>query len=166
MKICKYTFLILAFWVCLLLPSYRLCAQKVQVIKFDSLQTLFQKNDDTLYVVNFWATWCLPCVKELPDFEQINAIYKNQKFKMILASLDFKPELHLLQKFVIQKKLSALVVLLDEPKYHEWIDKVNKDWGGAIPATIFSKNNKTELFLDQTIHFDQLKTIVDKLISN
>jgi thiol-disulfide isomerase/thioredoxin len=67
-------------------------AQSVEVIKYKQLEEYFSKKNDTLYVINFWATWCKPCVEELPAFEKVNSEYKNQKVKVILKLLEgFKP---------------------------------------------------------------------------
>ena len=47
------------------------------VVDFDGLKPYLNKKDDDVYVINFWATWCAPCVKELPYFEQLNKNYKS-----------------------------------------------------------------------------------------
>jgi thiol-disulfide isomerase/thioredoxin len=51
------------------------------------------KNNDTTYIVNFWATWCKPCVQELPAFDSLLTITKNSRTKIILVSLDFKEDI-------------------------------------------------------------------------
>ena len=60
---------------------------------FEELAFIFQQQNDTTYVINFWSTWCAPCVKELPYFEQVNQKYTNRKVKVILVSLDFPKQL-------------------------------------------------------------------------
>ena len=55
----------------------------VKIIKFEDLELLIKKNDNKLYVINFWATWCKPCVIEMPEFMEVNKMYsKNHAFKM------------------------------------------------------------------------------------
>ena len=68
-------------------------SQSIQVWKIEDLEKRVKNDSDTTYVVNFWATWCAPCVKELPDFDTINAAYSRSKIKVILVSLDFKEDL-------------------------------------------------------------------------
>ena len=64
---------------------------EVQVLeRFEQLEPYLRRSSDTLYVVNFWATWCKPCVAELPHFEELYEKYKDQKVKVLLVSLDFK----------------------------------------------------------------------------
>lgn len=135
--------------------------KKIPVYKVDKLLSRIEKNNDTLYILNFWATWCKPCVQELPDFEKINTEYKNQKVKVILVTLDFKEEL---KKRVIpcikKNKYRTEVILLDEVD-GSFIDKVSKDWTGAIPATLLIKNNKKE-FIGKKTNYEELISIITK----
>lgn len=107
-------------------------------------QAFLNKEDDLTYVVNFWATWCKPCVKELPAFEELNTTYKDKKVKVVLASLDFpeKLESHVIP-FVAKRNLQSEVVLLDDSDANYWIPAVSKEWSGAIPATLIVKNGIT-----------------------
>jgi len=136
--------------------------KKIPVYKIDKLLSRIEKNNDTLYIVNFWATWCKPCVQELPDFEKINSEYKNQKVKVILVTLDFKEELKKrVIPFIKKNKYLTEVILLDEVD-GSFIDKVSKDWSGAIPATLLIKNNKKE-FIGKKTNYEELK---EKIISS
>src|SRR5436309_2400929 len=64
-------------------------------------------SKDTLYIINFWATWCVPCVQELPEFNRIKAYYENAPVKVILVSLDFKEDYpQKLARFIERKRLS------------------------------------------------------------
>src|SRR5690242_18603794 len=65
-------------------------------------------NSDTLYVVNFWATWCGPCVKELPNFDKLQMDYKDKPLKVLLVSMDFKSKLNAaVIPFVKKRKIAA-----------------------------------------------------------
>jgi thiol-disulfide isomerase/thioredoxin len=97
---------------------------------------------DTTYVINFWATWCAPCVKELPYFEQLREGNEMKPFKMILVSLDFKSKLEGVKSLIAKKGIESEVVLLADGRASEWIDLVDSTWSGAIPATLVIKNNK------------------------
>lgn len=113
---------------------------EVQIVDLQQLNKYLTK-DDKLYIVNFWATWCKPCVAELPYFERLNDILKNKNAEIILVSLDFEEDLESkLLPFVKNENIKSKVMLLNEGKPVYWIDKVNKNWSGAIPATLlFSK---------------------------
>jgi thiol-disulfide isomerase/thioredoxin len=126
-----------------------------------------QSNNDTTYVVNFWATWCIPCVAELPYFEQLQQQYLSQKLKVYLVSLDFiKHKDQKLVPFLTKQKIKSEVVLLDEPDYNAWIDKVNPAWSGALPATIiFNTKRQQKTFFENETTFHILDSITLNYIS-
>jgi thiol-disulfide isomerase/thioredoxin len=147
-----------------LLVSTLSFSQKVTVYKIDNLLKRIHNNSDTLYIVNFWATWCKPCVAELPDFEKINTEYKTQKVKVLLVSMDFKEDVSKkLKPFLQKNNYASEVVLLDELNGNEFIDKVSKQWGGAIPATLFTKNNNSiNDFFEKKLHYEFLVEQITK----
>ena len=131
----------LIFGLLLAAPTF---AQNVVVIRFPELQKRLARPTDTTYVVNFWATWCGPCVKELPNFEQLRAANAGKKVKVLLVSLDYASQLEKKVKpFVKQRGLKSEVLLLNEPDPNDWIDKVDAKWSGALPFTLIF-NNKTK----------------------
>ena len=140
---------------------------KVDVVKFDWYEKLIRSNNDTTYIVNFWATWCMPCVAELPYFEQLLQRYQSQKVKVYLVSLDFiKQKDQKLIPFLTKQKIKSEVVLLDEPDYNAWIDKVNPAWSGALPATvIFNTKRKQKTFFENETTFKILDSITSNYIS-
>ncbi|ALD20825.1 TlpA disulfide reductase family protein [Hymenobacter sp. DG25A] len=122
-------------------------AQQVRVIKLPELQKLLNRQNDTIYVVNFWATWCAPCVKELPHFEQLNTTYAKQKVKVLLVSMDYASQLDKkVIPFVQKWALKSEVVLLNETDPNSWIDKVDPKWTGAIPFTLIYHKQKRATF--------------------
>lgn len=114
--------------------SFSSLAQGVKVVKFDSIKEILKNHSNQVKVVNFWATWCGPCIKELPNFEAINVSYDN--VEVILVNLDFVEGIDKVNRFVEKKALKSKVILLDEIDYNTWINQVSPDWSGAIPATI------------------------------
>ncbi|MFT4546028.1 MAG: thiol-disulfide isomerase/thioredoxin [Bacteroidia bacterium] len=123
-------------------------AQNVQIINLDQLEQRLEKGADTNFVVNFWATWCGPCVKELPYFENLGANRSKEKFKVLLVTLDFAESLQSkVVPFIKKKDIKSEVLLLDESNPNKWIPRVSEEWSGAIPATIFiNKQKKTRHF--------------------
>ncbi len=110
------------------------------VIDFEGLQKRIEKQNDTLYLVNFWATWCKPCIAELPFFENASESLRDKPIKVLLVSLDFKSDLERVSEFIQKKQISTEVVLLSAGNPNDWIDKIDPSWSGAIPATVFYKN--------------------------
>src|ERR1700741_1904520 len=144
--------------------SFLTAQKKPKVYKVDKLISRFNKMNDTLYIVNFWATWCKPCVAELPDFEKINAEYKDKKVKVLLVSMDFKEDISKkLKPFLQKNKTASEVVLLDELNGNDFINKVSEKWGGAIPATYFTrKNNAVNEFFEKKVNHEFLVEHIDK----
>jgi thiol-disulfide isomerase/thioredoxin len=136
--------------------------KKIPVLKVEQLQKRISNTSDTLYIVNFWATWCVPCVKELPDFERIHTEFKTQKIKILLVTLDFKEDLKKrVVPFFKKTGYKSEAILLDETD-GTFIDKICKDWSGAIPATLFIRNNQREFVgkkIDYEFLVDKIKTL-------
>lgn len=152
----------------LLIISFLLCCCGVKsqhvsaVYKIDGLLNRL-KHKDTLYVVNFWATWCKPCIKELPAFDSLLAKTKSDKIKILLVCLDFKEELEKkVNPFLAKNQLTSECVLLDEINGNDFIDKVSRDWTGAIPATLLRHGEKSA-FLERKITLSDLEAEVSKL---
>lgn len=139
--------------------------QIVDTLKYEKLKDLISKQDDVLYVVNFWATWCKPCVQELPDFMEVNQKFKsNDKYKMILVSLDKASDLDTKVKpFLRENKITPDVYLLnDNKRMNEWIPAFDSNWDGAIPTTFIYKNGIKLKYIDKQIN----KTELTKTIQN
>ena len=132
-------------FIFVLFLSFNCFAQKATVIKLLQLQSLLDQKNDTTYIINFWATWCQPCVKELPSFLEEETKLKNEKVRFIFISLDFKRELDSrLNTFIKERKINSTVYLIDEPDYDTWIDKVDQTWQGNIPATLIYNHDKNK----------------------
>ena len=129
---------------------------------FDQLAPIFNKQNDTTYVINFWATWCKPCVAEMPYFERLHDDFAGRKLAVILVSLDFPDQIESkLIPFVEQQKLRSTVLALTDGNYNAWIDKVDPSWGGAIPVTILY-NAEKRVFVDKAFStYEELKAAVE-----
>src|SRR5690554_3326630 len=62
---------------------------ELEIVDFSGLEKYLTTTTEKTYVVNFWATWCAPCIKELPYFEDLNKNYSDKNVEVILVSLDF-----------------------------------------------------------------------------
>ncbi|RRJ92786.1 TlpA family protein disulfide reductase [Paenimyroides tangerinum] len=136
--------------------------QKIEMGKHETVFKHFEKDNDTLYVVNFWATWCAPCVEEMPHFTKANETFKDKKFKMILISLDRSKDFETKMKpFIKDNNIVADTYLLDDnTRMNTWIPLINKQWDGQIPVTAFYKNGKQIGFVPNTLNYETLEQII------
>lgn len=133
-------------------------------IKLADLQQIMTDETPPVRIINFWATWCGPCVKELPYFERVtSAGHADVQVTLVSLDLDLDPDPNKVYKFVSRKKLQSEVVLLDETDPGTWIDKVDKQWSGALPATIII-NHKTgeRRFIGRALREGELETYLEK----
>jgi len=145
--------------------SVQIQAQKIAVYdNYAALEKAVLSDNNTTYVVNFWATWCAPCVKELPHFEQLNS--ENKKVKVVLVSLDFKNQYEAkLLPFLKKKAIKSEVVLLTDKDYNTWLPAVDKDWSGSIPATLIIKNGKKVFVEKMFASYEELNQYVNSNIN-
>ena len=138
-----------------------------KAISMDELKSIIGQNDDKLYVINFWATWCKPCIDELPGFMAVHEQYKdNPNFKMILVSLDHKRQLNTkVKRFIAKNNIEAEVLLLDESRHaSEWMPEIEQTWVGAIPATFLYKNDEKLFFRQFQMTQYELEDLVDDFL--
>jgi thiol-disulfide isomerase/thioredoxin len=151
--------------IMLLLAGLNASAQKAEVVSLSQLKERLSASSDNIVVVNFWATWCAPCVKEMPLFEKLTA-EKRSNVKVILVSmdLDLDPNQEKVQKFVTRKNLQSEVLMLNEKNPSSWIDQIDKHWSGALPATIIV-NQKTgqRKFVEKELHEGDLERLIAEL---
>ena len=134
--------------------------KQVQKLNFSQFEPYLHKQNDTLYVINFWASWCVPCIDELPAFEKIREKYSDQKMKILLVSLDFPSQLESrLLPFIKKHKLQSDVILLDDPQQNQWINKVDPKWSGTIPFTQIYKNDLRESF-EHKFNYTELDSLI------
>lgn len=142
-------------------------AQQLEQIKFEGLEAHMAEraDSDTLYVYNFWATWCKPCVAELPYFEQLHKEYAKQKVKVVFVSLDFPTYAESLASFIKKKGLTAEVLWLVDPDANSWIPKIDEDWSGVIPATLLlAPSRNLREFKESSFTYDELIAWIDPFI--
>ncbi|HEX3008586.1 MAG TPA: redoxin domain-containing protein [Bacteroidales bacterium] len=132
----------------------------IPVVNFKQLEPELHKKNDTVYLVNFWATWCSPCRDELPAIEQVREKYKEEKFRILLVSMDMPKQLNSrLVPFIKSNQIKSDVILLDDPHQNEWIDKVDPGWSGEIPFTVIYGRDFRNTY-NKSFSFKELDTII------
>ena len=162
--------ILLFITVSLLLPS---CKQAVKydnntipvVETYSDLQTIIDRNKDKLLVVNFWATTCPPCLREMPHFTEIQEKYGAQDVKILLVSLDRVRDLSKrVIPFVKKHNIIPEVILLGDDNYSAWTDNVDSLWYGALPATMIINNGQKKFKFGAYDNFEELEKDIKDLM--
>ncbi len=134
----------------------------IPMVNFAGVEPYLVAKSDTVYVINFWATWCGPCRRELPSMEKIHLDYSGKKVRVLLVSLDFPNQQKGLQQFLASNLITASVILLNEPDANAWIDKVDPSWTGALPATLIYKG-EDRLFFEKELTYQDINNSIVSL---
>lgn len=144
--------------ICSLLLAGAAGGQEVKKVKITDVEKLIAESHTPL-IVNFWATWCKPCVEEIPYFiSEVNA-RPGDSIQLLLVSLDFKEAFPAeITAFLAKQKFTATTWWLDETNADYFCPKVDARWSGAIPATLFINNKKGyRKFFEEQLSHEELK---------
>lgn len=139
-------------------------SNELEIYDFQGVTKFLEPSNSKTQVVNFWATWCTPCVKELPYFEKIREQYPND-VEVLLISLDFPNQIETkLKPFLQDKQLKSKVIVLDDVDMNSWIPKIDPNWDGAIPVTLIFNKEKRQ-FYPQSFTYEELVVEVEQFIN-
>ena len=161
----KYVYIYISIIVLLILSSCNNPSKDtIEVVDFEGLYNKIDLSDDKTYVLNFWATWCAPCIKELPYFEEVNKQSEDKNTEVILVSLDFPSQIETkLKPYLKRNKIKSKVILLDDSKMSTWVPKVSERWDGGIPATLIV-NSSNYNFYPKPFKKEELFTEINKVL--
>ena len=136
-----------------------------EVMNYNEFESHYLTKSDSTIVFNFWATWCKPCVKEMPYF--LKMAEEHPEWKLILVSLDFPQHFKSrLRPFLVDKDIMNEVVVLDESNANTYIDQIDPDWQGSIPATLIWNNQKVG-FVEKEFHtYEELIAFIEQSIKS
>lgn len=132
--------------------------------KFSDLQGTLDKEREKVLVVNFWATSCPPCLKEMPHFNELEKEYADKNVKIILVSLDRARDLNSrVYPFVEKLEIKPEVVLLEDQNYSKWTEKIDASWYGALPATVIINGEKRKFRFGAYETYSELQEDIKEL---
>lgn len=154
----------LSFLVCV--SSCSEPKERVEVIKIEGLQNLIAEDNHQVHLINFWATWCKPCVKEMPQF--VDLAENHPEVSISLVSLDYLENLDdKVIPYLDKKEIKLRTLLMDEIDYNLWIDMVDPSWSGAIPATlIIEPATGKRIFLEKEFENGELEEDFQKFTNS
>lgn len=132
---------------------------------FEEIEPLFRQNDGITYVINFWATWCKPCIAEMPYLEQLAAENPPGRLQVIMISLDRPADIRTRMKdFVEDRPLDLPVVSFTDDNFRNWIGRVSPDWRrSSIPATYVYRNGRSHFNGGAISSYRELRGLVDRV---
>lgn len=133
----------------------------LEVISFEAFEKMTQKPSDKIRIYNFWATWCAPCVKEMPAFEKVNS--EDSDIALFFISMDDGRRPERVSNFIEKRDVKSPVFLLDDLDLNSWKNKVSEKWSGAIPATLFVKPNGERIFHEGDLDESELRELISQL---
>jgi peroxiredoxin len=111
----------------------------VNLIDAKGVAEVMKNNSGKLRLVNIWATWCGPCVIEIPELVNINRMYRGRAFEVVTISGDTPNKKDAVLKFLKDKQVSCTNYLFNSDDKTELLEALDKDWPGGIPYTIIVK---------------------------
>jgi thiol-disulfide isomerase/thioredoxin len=158
MKVCYILFLIATL-------QLKSNAQKMEKWKITDVVNLIEKSDSIL-VINFWATFCVPCIEEIPDLIKYSKKYKSDKVKLYLVSVDFSENYPAkIKKFVARKKYDTNIAWLNETNADYFCPKIAEAWSGTIPATlIVNKKTGYRKFYEKKLSAPEIEKAIKEAI--
>ena len=144
---------------------FKTSGQEIRSVKITEVEKIIAESKTPL-IVNIWATWCKPCIEELPYILEEVKNHGKDSLKLLLVSLDFEnayPDG--ISKFAAKRNITAPIVWLNETNADYFCSKIDSKWSGAIPASLFI-NNKTGYrnFIEEQISHDQLKVEIKSML--
>jgi thiol-disulfide isomerase/thioredoxin len=151
----------ISFLLSILFAGYGAMAQDLKMVKITDVENIIAESSTPL-IINLWATWCKPCIEEIPYFQQEVKKHTADSLRLLLVSVDTKEEYpEGIGAMAKKQKFTVPILWLDETNADYFCPKIDPHWSGAIPATLFI-NNKTgyrKFFEEQLSHEVLIKEI-------
>ncbi|MBL7746856.1 MAG: redoxin domain-containing protein [Chitinophagaceae bacterium] len=148
-----------------LLAGSLIFGQEVRRVKITDLEKIIAESKTPL-IINMWATWCKPCIEEIPYFQEEALAHSKDSLQLLLVSLDFKEAFpNNIKTFAGKRNITASILWLDETDADYFCPKIDPKWSGAIPATLFINNKKGyRKFAEDQLSHEELKREIMALL--
>jgi len=149
----------------LLSVKFTYSQELIYLNNLEDIENIKKESAGKVMVINFWATWCKPCVEEFPDLIKIHHDFKNDNVKLILISLDFKEDIDSkLYLFLKNNNVDFTTYHLEVRNPDDIINYFDKKWDGGIPATfIFDKSGNLQQYILGSRDFNFFEKEINKL---
>jgi len=129
----------------------KLAAEPVSVepISVAAMKALRKNDSGKLRLVNFWATWCGPCITEFPELVTINRMYRHRAFEMITLAANYPDEQKQVLDFLKKQQASTKNFIFGEPNKYNLMDAFDAKWNGGLPYTVLISPTGEVLYREQ-----------------
>jgi thiol-disulfide isomerase/thioredoxin len=160
----KFRFMIMRLIFATVFAATTVAFAQPKVVKLKEVERILKTPSDQIQIVNFWATWCGPCIKEMPLIEDLGKQRSDIKVTLVSMDLDLDSNPEKVFKFVERKGILSTVLILDEQDPNSYINKIDKAWSGSLPATIVV-NTKTgkRVFVGKELKEGELESLIDSV---
>lgn len=140
-------------------------SQEIKSVKITDLEKIISESRTPL-IINFWATWCQPCIEEISYFLEEVKDHRKDSLAILLVSLDFKEAFpSKISSFAKKRKMTVPIVWLNETNADYFCPRIDAKWSGAIPATLFINNKKGyRKFVEEQISHEKLKLEIKAIL--
>jgi thiol-disulfide isomerase/thioredoxin len=141
-------------------------AQTITPVKVEQLVKTYQAAKGVT-VINFWSTWCKPCIEEIPHFISLADSLKSKGVQLLLVSQDTKTiyQNGALKKFVAKKGWKPKTYWLNETDADHYCPAVDSTWSGVIPVTLIINPVKNyRQFYESALKKEELRAAVEKAL--
>lgn len=130
-------------------------------VKIDAVKEILENKGDKILILNIWATFCKPCVEEIPSFVAFSKSHPD--VEMVFVSLDLKDAFpKTVNKYIKKLSMQGTNLWLDETDADYFVPKIDEKWSGALPATlIINKANGTKIFVDSEMTEKEILSAYD-----
>ena len=137
----------------------------VKAIGEPELKSILNSHQGQVLLVNVWATWCKPCREEFPDLVRLQDFYKGKNVRVITISADYPDEIDSkIVPFLKKFNINFPVYVQNFLKQEDFINRMNKDWNGALPATfIYNKKGQQQVFFIGKKDFESFRKEIEKV---